>query len=127
MSDTGSKPTDNQVIFEINKALDKLDLDLLSLFLENKRQSGGGDIVKLEEVGSDTIRALRVDYEDADAKQRVLTRKFLKFQNYLLRVSENGFKVNDLYEIDDKQIILKNIDKDEEVFIFLLSQCCFIF
>lgn len=120
MSNTVCKPTDNLVIFEINKVLDKLDLETISLFLENKRQSGGGDIVRLEEDSPGAIRALKVEYEEAEAKQRVLARKFIKFQNYLLRVSEHGFKVNDLYELDNKRIILKNIDEQEEVLIFFL-------
>jgi hypothetical protein len=107
----------NPILFELNKRLASSDdLDILSLYLENRKQSGGGDIVRIEELNDNAATtALRVHYEEADACQRVLAKKFFQFQSYLLRSSVNGYKVNDQYEIDERRIILRNINHSEEV------------
>ena len=110
-------PVDNKrVQFEINRRLDPKDLDILSLYLENKKQSGGGDILKLEE-DVETGKVLTVIYEEADVQARVLAKKFFKFQNYILRSTENGYRRNCIYPLDKTRIILKNIPLNEEVII----------
>jgi len=107
----------NPILFELNKRLASSDdLDILSLYLENRKQSGGGDIVRIEELNDKAATpALRVHYEEADACRRVLAKKFFQFQSYLLRSSVNGYKVNDQYEIYERRIILRNINHSEEV------------
>jgi hypothetical protein len=116
-NDSGSSQlrTENQVLFESNRCLEAKDIDILSLFLENKRQSGGGDILRIVPVkGSKS--ALTVFYEAADVQQRILTRRFLRFQEYLLRASEQGYKLNQLYSLDTTKIVLENVSSDEQVF-----------
>lgn len=104
-------PAKNEVLFELSRQLVPEDMDILSLFLENRKQSGGGDILHVE----DQSRSLRVVYEDDNACQRVLAKKFLQFQSYYMRASERGYKINEIYELDTTRIILKNINNHEEV------------
>lgn len=125
-NDSGS----SHVLFELNRPLEQRDVDILSLFLENKRQSGGGNILNIVpiSVGHEVTaakartqqnlncRALRVAYEQADVQQRILAKKFFRFQEYFLRASECGYKLNQLYALDNTRIILENISSSEEVF-----------
>ena len=126
MSESAKRTLENQVLFELNRRLASEDLDIMSLYLENRKQSGGGDILLIEELDNNHItcaassavsykRTLRVVYEEAAVCQRILKKKFFQFQNYFMRSSENGYKLNDIYEIDRCRIILKNINKNEEV------------
>ena len=117
-NDSGSSRPEHQVLFESNRPLEPKDIDILSLFLENKRQSGGGDILNIIPIQDTkkTCRALRVAYEQADVQQRILAKKFFRFQEYFLRASECGYKLNQLYALDNTRIILENISSSEEVF-----------
>ena len=109
--------SNNQVLFEVNRCLNPADLDLLSLYLENKKQSSGGDILSMDESLDKHPKALRIVYEDNQVKQRVLARKFFKFKGYMLRSSENGYKANDLYELDKNRLIIRNIEDEEDEFV----------
>ncbi len=122
MNDLANNNNSNPVLFELNKRLTSSDdLDILSLYLENRKQSGGGDIVCIEELNDKTTTsALRVYYEEAEVCQRVLAKKFFQYQSFLLRSSINGYKVNHQYEIDDRRIILKNIKPNEDVSFLLV-------
>lgn len=114
MSDSVTESSLNKVLFELNRTLDERDLDVLTLYLENKKQSGGGDILKIDKNGESSKRTLTVAYEETDAQERILAKKFFKFQNYFLRSSENGHKRNDLYALDTNKIILSNFEPNEE-------------
>lgn len=125
-NDSGSSQLEHQVLFESNRPLEPRDIDILSLFLENKRQSGGGDILNVVPVCVEhtaatedkaNCRALKVTYEQADVQQRILAKKFFRFQEYFLRASECGYKLNQLYTLDNTRIILENISSSEEVFL----------
>lgn len=131
-NDSGSSQLGHHVLFESNRLLEQRDIDILSLFLENKRQSGGGDILSIVPISVEhevaaaeaktqqdkalNCRALRVAYEQADVQQRILAKKFFRFQEYFVRASECGYKLNQLYTLDNTRIILENISSSEEVF-----------
>ncbi|XP_073677920.1 protein mono-ADP-ribosyltransferase PARP10 [Garra rufa] len=55
---------------EILDIPDDFDLDLLSLYLDNKRRSGGGNLVSLEKQGNHAL----VVFEDAETAARVVSK-----------------------------------------------------
>lgn len=71
METNGDK--DTRVEFISTKLIDKEDLDVLCLYLENRKASGGGDIIhkELDQSG----RTLIVDYEEVACKKRVLEKQ----------------------------------------------------
>ena len=42
-----SSPSDNRCLIELSSPLAPAELDFLTLYLESKKQSGGGDILKV--------------------------------------------------------------------------------
>ena len=77
-----------QVTIDLSTQLNTNDLDFLNLFLESKKQSGGGDVTKTELLN--TTNQLVIFYEDKQAQQRILTKKYLQFKNYQLKATLNG-------------------------------------
>lgn len=62
-----------KVEFFSNYEISDEDRDILMLYLENKRNSGGGEA--LDYSVDSTRRRLTVIYKDVDAKKRVLERQ----------------------------------------------------
>ena len=98
--------TMNCVEFKADKPIDKNDLDVVIMYLENPKLSGGGNIISYEL--DPNMRALIVNYEQKLFKHRVLAKKCLFFHGY-------SFLTNDLedddfnYKLDDCGLILKNV------------------
>jgi hypothetical protein len=98
------------------------DLDYLVMFLESKKQSGGGDITHTSRLDS---RTLRVVYESRDACDRVLKKRFLRFKNYLLVTSifdrNNNASSADVaslmtrtFELEPRTLIIRNLNIFDE-------------
>ena len=108
---------DNSVYLELNRDFDSTDLDIISLFFENKKQSDGGDITSITQLDGQNV--IKVTFEENDTKNRVLRKKFFSFKSYLIRSSENGLK-NEAYELNEFDLILSNIDSNEDPFVVQL-------
>lgn len=78
---TSTRDDVDQVEFFLNKKISDEDLDILMLYLENKRKSGGSDTSSFSVDLS--RRRLTVVYLDADAKKRVLERQVKKSINFI--------------------------------------------
>jgi len=115
--------TINKVTIDLDKQLvAPNELDFLILFLESKKQSGGGDLIR-HELSSDFF-TLTVYYEDKEAQQRVLDKKILQFKNYTLYLSQNGLiqSSNETYSLNSNQIIISNLIQDEEFFVKIYAE-----
>lgn len=105
--------SDNRVIFDINIPVAENDLDIFELFLSNKNQAGpNGDLISCE-LDEATRKQITVVYEFPAAAQTVLTKRFFTLKSYFLRSSTNGF-LKETYDINKRQIIIKNIENDPE-------------
>ena len=103
--------SNNEILLELDRTVNELDLDVLILFFENKKKSGGGDSVSAELMPNK--RSIKIVYEESQAKKAVFDRKIFKFESYLIRASVScGYK-NEEHELDEFKIIFKNIDKNE--------------
>ncbi len=98
------------------------DFDYLIMFLESRKQSGGGDISLTSKLDP---RTFKVVYESWDACDRILKKRFLKFKNYLLITSlfdrnNNGNSADvavlmkKTFEPDTKTVIIKNLNVSDE-------------
>jgi hypothetical protein len=105
---------DNKEIeFHFSNPIDLNDLDVVILFLENSKKSGGGDIEKYQL--DNTKQVLEVLYKSKNVRKRVLERHNLNFMSYNIEVME-PFHFNQL-ETDNCILILKNLgsDLDEDI------------
>ena len=103
--------TNSSLIIESNKPIKHVDLDILSIYFENRKQSDGGDLISFNPVDdSSTNKVIKLVYQDFETKKRVLDRKFFTFGGYFLRSSELGYQNNDSYDLDKKVLIIENID-----------------
>lgn len=126
MSQSNDTSSDNMVLFEIYPDLKEEDFDLLIMYLESKKQSGGGDIINIENLTFDSLqskRSFRIAYQDPEAKERVLSKKFFKFKNYDLKSYQPnilGYK-HDKYDLNKSKLIIKDIlvqdnsDEDDSI------------
>lgn len=102
----------NHVEFKSSKPIEQIDLDIIVTYLENPKQSGGGNITEYNLEPTER-KQLTVNYENKLFKQRVLAKGILKFQDYIFLVNEPLYEVN--YKFDNQQLILKNIDDNEDI------------
>jgi len=86
------------------------DEDAVVMFLENKRSSGGGDIERYELNAKKKL--LSVKYQSYLHKKRVLTRRYLKFQEYSITANEPLSLVN--FPKDLKTLILRRFRDGED-------------
>lgn len=85
------------VIAQVSPCVDdELKLEMVEIFLESRRHSGGGEIKSIERInGESTMRGtdlLRVEFSDADAKRRVLDHRFLQVGPFTMRVFDPDIK-----------------------------------
>jgi len=100
---------DKQVLIELNKDVRQEELELLTMFLESKKKSDGGDISSISPLDSSRQNAFKVVFEDNETKQRILERKFFMFNEYYLRASELGY-AKESYDLDKSRLVVRNID-----------------
>lgn len=100
---------DNQVLIELNKEVKQEELELLSMFLESKKKSDGGDISSISPLDPSKQNAFKVVFEDNQTKQRILKRKFFMLNEYYLRASELGY-AKESYELNKCELAIRNID-----------------
>lgn len=77
---------------------DDLEDDFLSLYFENKRRSGGGNVISLERCGNQAL----VVFEDAETAARVLSKSHV-LQNYTLTLRRKPPK-------DPGKLLLKGLN-----------------
>lgn len=70
VTDQPTEPEDNRVELFINKPIEDLELEILLLFFEDTKSSGGGDIDEFEI--DESKRHLTVKFKDVESKNRVL-------------------------------------------------------
>jgi len=99
------KGDDFTVEFYSSKPIEQFDLEIILLFLENSKQSGGGDSTEHQLDSSKHL--LTIKYESSRAKERVIEKKIHTFQQYKLIASE-PFNEN-TFRLDEKTVILKNV------------------
>jgi hypothetical protein len=103
--------TNSSLIIESNKPIKHVDLDILSIYFENRKKSDGGDLISFNPIDDSSLnKVIKLVYQDAETKKRVLDRKFFTFGGYFLRSSESGYQNHDLYDLDKKVLIINNID-----------------
>lgn len=99
-----------KVVIELDKRLEPNDIDFLNLFLESRKQSGGGDI-RVSKLNQD-LQSLHVFYEDKEAQERVINKRFLRFKSYQLRASLTGCLENDEADLVLNQFILSSLPNE---------------
>ena len=95
------------VEFFSSKPIEPNDLEIILLFLENSKKSGGGDFS--EYILDPSRHLLILKYENTRAKSRVLSKKTLTFQQFKLIASEPFDEKS--FKIDDKTVILTNVSE----------------
>jgi hypothetical protein len=110
--------TDNREFLIVsNLPISDNDYDLFVMFLENKKQSGGGDLEKIE---SNDRKTFTIIYENIESKLNVLSNKDLKFKTYELRALDSSSfkekiqKDNQNYMLNDYEIVIKNLLADND-------------
>lgn len=109
-------PSKNEVIIECNLEIDQNNFDLIVMFFENKKQSGGGDTLSSELI-SGSKKLIKLVYEDSETKERILKKKFFNFKNFLLRSFDsnvNGYKF-DRYNLNKTKLIIRDILIDSDL------------
>ena len=99
-----------------NVKIEEEDLDVIKLFLENKRCSGGGEIAEFKL--NDFKRILTVQYEEKRIRDRVLSKKSLKILKYSFTI-RSGLEKRD-YDLDPKTLILRNVAHRGDLDIILM-------
>lgn len=103
----------SDVYFKINKPIKSNELDLVIMYLENKKKSNGGDIndYSYDELSS----VLKVIFEKIDAKQGVLNKAFHKILDYVLiayETIENEINLKSRFHGTEQSdtLIIANVD-----------------
>jgi hypothetical protein len=107
-----------EVIIESNMPIEDNDHDLFVMFMENRKQSGGGDIEKTERLDSSRQR-FKVTYESAESGQQVLAKKSFTFKRYQLTALDSNAKFfnkqNESFEKSTRKIVVKNLITDDDL------------
>lgn len=117
----------NDVIVQVYPPLaDEASLDVLRILLESKRQSGGGDLEQLELVTNNhqrpSLSLVRARFVDRDAKERVLVKRFLSFERFMMIAFDadrvcTGYRAA-TYELNQREVILSGdspLDIDQDI------------
>jgi hypothetical protein len=96
---------DNSVEFYSVKTIKDEDMEILLLYLENPKRSGGSDILSYE-LGSKG-HLLKVVYEKNLAKKRVLEKRKHEYKDFKLVANKSFNKAN--FEVDETSIVLQNV------------------
>jgi hypothetical protein len=103
--------SDQWVVFELHPPIDSEDLEAITMFLESKKRSGGGDIAKIEYL-NEPKSLIKVEYEDLAAKKRILDNKFLPFKTYSIQAFDSnilgGYK-HARYALNPTELILTEV------------------
>jgi hypothetical protein len=81
------------------------DLEIILLFLENSKQSGGGD--SIEHTLDSSKHLLTIKYEESVCKERLIKRRVLEFQKYKLIASQPFNELS--FKNDNRSIVLMNV------------------
>ena len=82
--------------------------ELLQVYLENRRLTDGGNIRRVEQ-SSNNKSQFTVDFEESSVRQRLLDRKFLSFNSFLIRSSTRGYRLDE-YETNRREILLRGCE-----------------
>jgi hypothetical protein len=113
---TTNSPLSKTIELYSNVKIEEEDLDVIKLFLENKRYSGGGEIAEFKL--NDFKRILTVQYEEKRIRDRVLSKKSLKILKYSFTI-RSGLEKRD-YDLDPKTLILRNVAHRGDLDIILM-------
>lgn len=104
---------ENNVIIQSNVDIDQNDVDLITMFFESKKQSSGGDTVSVEKIGN---RFIKFNFEEFQAKIRVLEKKFFSFKKYKFKSYDSGIMGyrDQCYPLITDQLIIKDILLDSD-------------
>lgn len=108
---TTNSPLSKTIELYSNVKIEEEDLDVIKLYLENKRCSGGGEIVEFKL--NDFKRILTVQYEEKRIRDRVLSKKSLKILRYSFKI-RSGLEKRD-YDLDPKTLILRNVAHRDDI------------
>ena len=97
----------NEIIVKSNCNLNEDDLELLTMFFENKKYSNGGTISNVTIIDSSTFK---IAYEDKNVRQRILEKFCFKFHKYDLKCSSHLRLSNQMFDASLREVMLKNID-----------------
>jgi hypothetical protein len=101
----------SEILFQSVVDIKQDDFDYLIMFLESRRQSGGGDMKKTEKLNS---KEFRVEYEMADAAARILERRFFKFKNYEIRAKKIGDGSDSDKSLNKDKLVIKNLSANDD-------------
>ena len=117
--DDPDEPAENKLEIFSNKPIVDDDLDVIILFLESSKQSGGGDITEFEL--NSNKRILVVNYQSSRAKKRVLEKKIHSFKDFKLIANEPFDETK--FKLNKKAIVLRNISTNmDKEFVSLYAE-----
>lgn len=82
-----TKYCNNTIYLESNKKIQKDDLELIVLYFENSKLSGGYDVLKYELLGTDQ-NLLSINYKYNESKQEIIRRNKFKYDKYEFNVKD---------------------------------------
>lgn len=114
---------ENKVKLKVDKPLKIGHIDMIIMFLENQKLSGGGLIndYELDEHG----QLLTVTYEEQHSMEQVIKRKNLQFHVYKFTVvdsTDNGSSDVLVDHIDNRSLILKNVPEIEDYIVKMYAE-----
>ena len=107
-----TEPKDNLVEFYSDQVIHDQDLDMILLYLENYKRTGGGEY--LTYTLDEKRHLLNINYKRQSIKLRVLKKKNIKIEanSKEFNLIANEPLNIEAFEISNSAIILRNIDKN---------------
>jgi hypothetical protein len=117
MSEENAQLVDSKLTIESGKPI--LNVEFLIVFFQGRKQSNGNDsfVSFLPTEGSFTNKSFELIYKHVESKERVLEKRFFSVGGILLRASSSGYR-HEVYEPDDKILVVKNIDDFDDVSLY---------
>lgn len=112
------------VCFRPNRPLSNADVELITIFLENEKQSSGGDIQS--QVYDQQTNLLKVTFENVKTKERVLKKRVFMVLNFELIAFEYIDQLsifnysNELNTLNKSAFLLKNMGQNEDLSVLTL-------
>ena len=112
---------DNKVILKVDKPVKVEHVDMIIMFLENQKLSGGGNIFHYEL--NESKETLIVYYEKTETMQRVMNKKTLQFHVYKFLLVDSSDANSDYFDkIDSYSLVLKNVPEIEDYVVKMYAE-----
>jgi hypothetical protein len=107
-----SKYLNNSVEIQSDKKIDEHDVELIQLYFESAKASGGSDTVS--NLFDSTTQTFHIDYKFNETKLGLVGQK-RRFKDYTLAISDTVPMSIRTFKASHNRLIIKNIDHNEDL------------